>query len=185
MLAEATAADSVASWAVSLAPGGWTDRLDRAVQAGHGLPVWAALAAVTALAGPSGRRAAATGLVAAAAGSGMANGLKPLVHRHRPRSLLHQPSRRTASFPSSHTAAGTAFAAGAGLEWAPSLVFTAPAVGAVAFSRVHSRQHHVGDVAAGLVVGALVGAAVGLVARRARRHRTAVDRDVAPRVSME
>lgn len=171
MLGEVVEADSAASLAVSFTPGAWIDRLDQVVQAGHGLPLWVVLATATSAAGRSGRRAAVEGLVAAGAASAAANVLKPFFNRRRPWSLLHSPSRRTASFPSSHTATGAAFATAAAGVWGPSAILTVPIVGAVAFSRVHSRQHHLADVAAGAAVGVAVGTIVAVAFGGSHRSR--------------
>ena len=167
MLTKVGAADSSASWTLALLPGRWIDRLDRVVQAGKGIPLWTGLTVAIAATGPAGRRAAGSGAVAGVAGAAAANGVKPLVHRRRPRSLLHHPSGRTAALPSSHIATGAAFSTAACVAWRPSALVTVPVVAAVGFSRVHSRQHHLGDVAAGAALGIVIGAAVGVTARRA------------------
>lgn len=173
MLTKIGAADSAASWTLALLPGRWTDRLDRVVQTGKGIPMWTGLTVAIAATGPAGRRAAGSGAIAGLAGAAAANGVKPLVHRRRPRSLLHHPSRRTASLPSSHITTGAAFSTAACLVWRPSALVAVPVVAAVGFSRVHSRQHHLGDVAAGAALGIVIGAMVTVTARRALPKRDA------------
>lgn len=168
--------DDLASFGTALVPGDWLDVADQVIDAGNGVPLWGAAAAALAVLGRDGRHAALAGAVGAGAGSATSNGVvKPLVHRPRP----WRPSgggRRTASFPSSHVTTGSAFAAAAAVVWPPSAAVTAPLVPVVAFSRVHSRQHRVGDAAGGAVLGAAVGAVVGAAYRiaflpHARRAR--------------
>ena len=82
----------------------------------------AASAVLAAAGGPRGRRAAAFGLASVAATSAAANlVVKPFGHRRRPDRAAedvpiarHVPMPRSQSFPSGHTAAAVAFAAGAG-----------------------------------------------------------------------
>lgn len=121
-----------------------------------------ASAAVLATAGgPTGRRAAASGLASVAVTSAFVNvvfknlGRRP---RPKPRPGLIPIARRVATpkspaFPSGHTASAVAFAAGAGRvsrTWSLPLHALAALVG---YSRVHTGVHYPSDV----VVGALTG----------------------------
>jgi membrane-associated phospholipid phosphatase len=111
--------------------------------------------------GPRGRRAAVRGMASVGATAAIVNVLvKPLARRRRPergpsivaaRRRVAIPASR--SFPSGHTAAAFAFAAGAGRElplMAPPLYALAALVG---YSRVHTGVHYPLDV----IVGALCG----------------------------
>jgi undecaprenyl-diphosphatase len=144
-------------------------------------------AAVAAVGGGRGRRAAAHGVLAIALSSAVTNlGLKPLARRRRPARADDHPvpdSRRvrrpaSASFPSGHAASAFAFASAVGEVvpgfWLPLHV----AAVTVAYSRVHTGVHHPSDVAFGAVIGDLCGWAVrrlaarpaaGAVARRGSR----------------
>lgn len=121
-----------------------------------------ASAGVLALAGgPGGRRAAAMGLASLAVTATLVNVVaKPLARRRRPDRLAQEvPLARhvgmpgSRSFPSGHSAAAFAFAAGVGhVMPAASLPLNALAA-AVAYSRVHTGVHYPGDVLAGAVAG--------------------------------
>ena len=120
------------------------------------------VATVLAVAGGSrGRRAAVRGMVSVGVTAAIVNiAFKPLARRRRPergrpivaaRRRVAMPISR--SFPSGHTAAAFAFAAGAGRELpliAPPLYALAALVG---YSRVHTGVHYPLDV----IVGALCG----------------------------
>jgi len=123
-----------------------------------------AAASLALLAGPGGRRAAARGLASISVTSALMNiAIKPVARRRRPDRLAAEvPEARhvrmptSHSFPSGHSAAAFAFAAGAGrtLPWTgPPLIILASAV---AYSRVHTGVHYPGDV----VVGALCGVTI-------------------------
>ena len=139
-----------------------TPTLDRAMsglsRAADHSKISIAAAAFLALArGPEGRHAAVLGMASVAVTSAVVNlGLKPLLRRRRPdRASASVPAARqvsmpvSRSFPSGHSAAAFAFAAGAGRA----LPSTAPALTAlatlVAYSRVHTGVHYPGDVIAG------------------------------------
>lgn len=136
-------------------------------------------AAVAALGGGRGRRAACQGVLAIAVTSAVTNLLlKPLAGRQRPARSgrrrvqdsrrVRQPASR--SFPSGHAASAFAFATATG-QAAPHLrlpLYLAAAT--VAYSRVHTGVHYQSDVAAGALVGSLCGASVPrLAAHLARR----------------
>lgn len=114
--------------------------------------------------GPTGRRAAASGLVSVAVTSAFVNlVLKQLGRRRRPNPgpRLIPAARRVAlpkspSFPSGHTASAVAFAAGAGRVSRSASVPLHALAALVGYSRVHTGVHYPSDV----VVGALTGAAI-------------------------
>jgi undecaprenyl-diphosphatase len=132
-------------------------------------------AAVAAVGGGRGRRAAGHGVLAIALSSAVTNlGLKPLARRRRPARSDDHPvpdSRRvrrpaSASFPSGHAASALAFASAVG-EVAPGLWLPLHvAAVTVAYSRVHTGVHYPSDVAAGAVIGDFCGWAVRRLATR-------------------
>jgi membrane-associated phospholipid phosphatase len=124
-----------------------------------------AAAAVLAVAGGGrGRRAALTGLAAAAITSAAVNiGVKLVARRERPDREghgvvedRHVEMPTSTSFPSGHSAAAFAFAAGVRSQWPAASTPLFLVAGAVAYSRVHTGVHYPGDV--------LIGSAIGLVA---------------------
>ena len=111
--------------------------------------------------GPNGRRAAARGMGSVAVTATVVNvALKPLTRRRRPERLGPRASTRrrvrmprSRSFPSGHTAAAFAFAAGATREihaTGPPLFALASLVG---YSRVHTGVHYPLDVVTGALCG--------------------------------
>ena len=94
-------------------------------------------------------------------------GMKPLGRRPRPdRAVVEQvPIARhvripsSTSFPSGHSAAAFAFAAGVRPSIPPAGVPLSVFAALVAYSRVHTGVHYPGDI----VVGALVGTVLGRV----------------------
>ncbi|WP_442814626.1 bifunctional phosphatase PAP2/diacylglycerol kinase family protein [Streptomyces sp. NBC_01808] len=137
--------------------------------ADHGVLWFGTAAAVAALGGPRGRRAALRGLGSLALASATANTAgKGAFRRARPvldavpviRHLTRQPI--TSSFPSGHTASAAAFVCGVAMEsprWGAAL---APVAWSVGFSRIYTGVHYPSDVLAGAALG--LGAA--LVVRR-------------------
>ncbi len=120
--------------------------------------LWLFIAAALAVfGGRNGQRAGKRGLIALAIAATVANGpAKLLVHRRRPSShsrptLIRTP--RSTSFPSGHSAAAVAFAAGASVELPVLTPVLVPLAGAVAYSRVHTGVHYPSDVAAGVAIG--------------------------------
>jgi membrane-associated phospholipid phosphatase len=106
------------------------------------------------------RRAAARGMASLTMASMIANVLaKGLFDRVRPSTVRVPPARWlrrapvTTSFPSGHSAAAAAFAAGAALEMPALAVPLGVLAGAVVASRVVTGAHYPSDVAAGVLLG--------------------------------
>lgn len=153
-----------------------TPTLDRGLRklsdaANYSRVSFGAAAGLAVLAGPGGRRAALHGVASIAVTSGILNAfVKPVARRHRPDRLAaevpearHVRMPKSHSFPSGHSAAAFAFAAGAGhvLPWTiPPLALIAAAV---AYSRVHTGVHYPGDVLIGSLSGVMLGAATNSV----------------------
>ena len=119
--------------------------------------------------GPRGRAAAIGGLASLAVTATIVNvAIKPLTRRRRPDRgrasvpfVRHVDMPGSRSFPSGHTAAAFAFAAGAGRELpraAPPLLGVATLVG---YSRIHTGVHFPGDVIAGALCGIALAKATG------------------------
>lgn len=135
-------------------------------------------AALFAVGGPAGRRAAVTGLAAVGVNSFVVNvpmkllGKRPRPKRGRVRvaEARHTRMPSSTSFPSGHSASGFAFAAGAA-EAMPQVGIPLRALATVvAYSRVHSGVHYPGDVVVGSLVGMAVGESTVLASRAARRR---------------
>lgn len=177
--AEAGAVDLAVYRAVSQSP---TPVLDRAVPrlsyaADRSMLWFVVAAALFALGGRSGRRAARDGLIAIGMASATVNqGFKRVAVRARPvRDDQTLPAKRwvrmplSTSFPSGHTASAFAFATAASehlpLLWLP---LRGLALG-VGYSRVHTGVHYPGDVVAGAVIGSACGwTVIGATRRRDR-----------------
>jgi membrane-associated phospholipid phosphatase len=100
------------------------------------------------------------GLLAYGLSSVVVNGpLKLLWRRDRPNLAVDEDRRalvrrtRSFSFPSGHSAGAFAFATGAGLQAPELLPPLALLATGIAYSRVHSRVHHLSDVVVGSVIG--------------------------------
>lgn len=136
--------------------------------------IWIGTAAVMALAGSRGRRAAGEGLAAVAVTSAVVNlGIKPFARRRRPDRELNQvPLARhvampkSTSFPSGHSASAFAFASAASDPVPEMSVPLQLAAAMVAYSRVHTGVHYPVDV----IVGSLVGSAIAPVTTAALRR---------------
>ena len=176
VLGELQALDRAVYVAIADTP---TPRLDESIRhlsdAANYSKIWIAMAACLAVVGgPTGRRAAMTGLVSIGAASAIVNqGVKRVAHRARPdRDTDTLPDAREAkmpestSFPSGHSASGFAFATAVGTQ----LPLTGAALrflaGAVAYSRVHTGVHYPGDVVIGSLVGSSIGGVIGEIAQR-------------------
>ena len=152
-----------------------TPRLDRAMgtlsRAADHSKISIGLAATMALlGGRRGRRAARSGLVSIGVTAAVINGpLKLGAHRTRPDRLAnevpvarHVPMPVTRSFPSGHSAAAFAFAAGVGEVLPGAAGPLRGLAAAVAYSRVHTGVHYPGDV----LIGGMLGTTIAeLVAR--------------------
>jgi membrane-associated phospholipid phosphatase len=135
-------------------------------------------AAMAAVGGRTGRRAAVNGLASIALASATANLVgKQMTNRRRPDriglevpELRHVPMPTSTSFPSGHSASAFAFAEGVSTA-APALGVPVRllAVG-VAYSRVHTGVHYPGDVVAGALIGMTSGEVACRVLSVARRR---------------
>lgn len=123
--------------------------------------LWLGLAgAFAALGGPSGRRAAAHGLISVAITSAIVNiALKRAGHRARPErpgqlaGERQVPMPGSRAFPSGHAAVAFAFSTAVGRDLPVVAVPLHALAGLVAYSRVHTGVHYPGDVAAGSILG--------------------------------
>jgi undecaprenyl-diphosphatase len=152
-----------------------TPRLDRAMgtlsrAADHSKISLGVAGAMALFGGRTGRRAARSGLASIAVTAAVINGpLKLGVRRRRPDRLAnevpiarHVPMPVTRSFPSGHSAAAFAFAAGVGEVWPGAAAPLRGLAAAVAYSRVHTGVHYPGDV----LIGGMAGTTIAeLVAR--------------------
>jgi undecaprenyl-diphosphatase len=134
-------------------------------------------AALAAVGGGRGRRAAENGMATVALTSAVVNlALKPLGNRHRPDRVTAEvpitrqvAMPRSTSWPSGHSASAFAFATGVGAAWPAAGVPLTALASLVAYSRVHTGVHYPSDAIAGTVSGvALAPVAVAAVARRRR-----------------
>lgn len=145
--------------------------------ANHSKPWFLVAAGLAVFGGPTGRRAAVTGVAAIGAASLIVNQpMKLLGNRARPDREGHEvPESRwvtmptSTSFPSGHSASALAFAVSVGdvvpvLRWPLGV-----AGGTVAFSRVYTGVHYPGDVLVGALTGALLGRVVSRLGERVAR----------------
>ncbi|HSN06915.1 MAG TPA: phosphatase PAP2 family protein [Candidatus Angelobacter sp.] len=152
--------------------------LRRVSEAANRSALWIGVAAaLAAVGGRRGRRAAVDGLASIAVASAVVNlGAKPLARRRRPerdattRSERHVRMPGSTSFPSGHSASAFAFAEGvsATLPWVGVPLRLAAAT--VAYSRVHTGVHYPGDVVVGTLIGMTAGEVVPRGLARARRR---------------
>ncbi len=126
-------------------------------------PSWAAAAAVLALFGPRGRRAALRGSVCYLSAAAAHLPLKALVgRRHPPGAALLELGPITSSFPSGHAASDLSFVFGAAQELPAAFVPLACGSLAVHWALVRRRAHYPSDV----LVGGALGIAVALVVKK-------------------
>jgi membrane-associated phospholipid phosphatase len=146
--------------------------------------LWLGVAgAMFGLGGPTGRRVAVTGVVAVGVTSAVVNlPLKLATRRARPdRDTAGVPGQRrvpmpeTTSFPSGHSASAFAFAGAVGASLPVLAVPLRGLAAAVAYSRVHTGVHYLGDVVVGSLIGATIGQATALAARAMFRRRATCD----------
>jgi undecaprenyl-diphosphatase len=138
--------------------------------------LWLAIAAaLAAVGGRRGRRAAIGGVASILVTSAVVNlPLKGLYARERPDRVdtlpRHVPMPSSSSFPSGHSASAFAFATAVGREF-PVLSLPLRGLAAtVAYSRVHTGVHYPGDAIVGSLLGGVIGLAVsGAVDRRLDR----------------
>ena len=158
-----------------------TPALDRAMSrlseaANYSRLSMASAALLAGFGGSAGKRAAIDGLASVAATSAVVNlVVKPLGRRRRPDRVgqnvplaRHVDMPTTSSFPSGHAAAAFAFATGVG-ETMPHAA--APLRGLallVAYSRIHTGVHYLGDVTIGSLIGGSVAQAMTWSLERAR-----------------
>jgi membrane-associated phospholipid phosphatase len=133
-------------------------------------------AAMAAVGGRQGRRAAGAGLVAIAVDSAVVNvGVKLATQRRRPDrdsarvpAARHVPMPRSGSFPSGHAASGFAFANAVGQTLPTEAAGLRLLASVVGYSRVHTGVHYPGDVVIGAMIGATIGDFVGWALSRVR-----------------
>jgi membrane-associated phospholipid phosphatase len=136
--------------------------------------LWLGIAAVIAVGGRRGRRAALEGVLAIGVTSGTVNlGIKPLAQRRRPDragpatfAARHVPMPESTSFPSGHAASAFAFAYAVGRHLPGLAVPIRLLASGVAYSRVHTGVHYPGDVVIGSVLGAGTAAMVAAACDR-------------------
>jgi undecaprenyl-diphosphatase len=132
-------------------------------------------AAMAAVGGRRGRRAAVGGVASIAVSSAVVNlPLKGLYARQRPDRVTvlprHVPMPKSSSFPSGHSASAFAFVVAVGREFPLLSLPLKGLAAAVAYSRVHTGVHYPGDAIVGSLLGGLIGRAVsGAVERRLDR----------------
>ena len=163
-LAQLEALDLAVYRAIAATPTPGLDRdFERLSRAADRSKLWIGTAALLAMTGSTGKRAAVHGLVATGVSSLVVNLIaKPLGGRRRPDRVAgkvpigrHVPMPRSTSFPSGHSASAFAFAGGV----ANVLPHSAPlqlAAALVAYSRVHTGVHYPADVIAGALIGTAI-----------------------------
>ena len=171
LVREFSALDEAVSAAVAATPTPTVDALlGRLSNAANNSRLWIGTAALVGLLGRDERRAALTGLAALGLTSATVNlAIKPVLSRDRPlREVEEHRVRmpRSTSFPSGHSASAFAFSTALGGELPAIAAPLRVMATGVAYSRVQTGVHYVGDV----VVGALIGASIGTVVRQVADH---------------
>ena len=124
-------------------------------------PMWAAIAAGMAVAGPRSRRAAVRGSACYIAAALAHLPIKAVVDRkHPPRSgKVARVGPVTSSFPSGHAASELAFSLGAAQELPLLLIPLYAATAASEWSLLRARSHYLSDIVAGAALAVGVAAA--------------------------
>jgi len=136
--------------------------LSQAAQWGAG---WHLLTVVLALCPAPARRVGTAGAASWAVAQMLTAATKPLIGRRRPSLRATGPGVTSPSMPSTHTAAGIAYATAGMVQHRGAAALLVPA-GGVAWSRVQTRRHFASDVFVGAIAGCAVGCGVGVVVRR-------------------
>lgn len=145
--------------------------LRRLSNAANNSRLWLGIAAaLAALGGRRGRRAALEGAVAIAVTSGTVNLVAKSIARPRPDRdeldpfpLRAVPMPTSYSFPSRHAASAFAFSYAVGRQIPELAVPIRLLAGAVAYSRVHLGVHYPGDVTVGAMIGSGIAAMLSSV----------------------
>jgi undecaprenyl-diphosphatase len=171
LVREFSALDEAVSVAVAATPTPTVDALlGRLSNAANNSRLWIGTAALVGLLGRDERRAALTGLAALGLTSATVNlAIKPVLSRDRPLREVEEhrvTMPRSTSFPSGHSASAFAFSTALGGELPAIAAPLRVMATGVAYSRVQTGVHYVGDV----VVGALIGASIGTVVRQVADH---------------
>jgi undecaprenyl-diphosphatase len=171
LVREFSALDEAVSAAVAATPTPTVDALlGRLSNAANNSRLWIGTAALVGLLGRDERRAALTGLAALGLTSATVNlAIKPVLSRDRPLREVEEhrvTMPRSTSFPSGHSASAFAFSTALGGELPAIAAPLRVMATGVAYSRVQTGVHYVGDV----VVGALIGASIGTVVRQVADH---------------
>ena len=120
-------------------------------------PTWAGIAALLAITGPRGRRAALRGGACYLSAALLHLPIKAVVgRRHPPGAALLQLGPFTSSFPSGHAASDLAFVLGASQELRVLFLPLSLATMAVHWSLIRERAHYPSDVLAGGALGIAV-----------------------------
>ena len=180
VLGELVSLDKAVYAAIAATPTPTVDAaLGRVSNAANDSRLWLVTAGALSLLGRKPRRAAFAGVTAIGMTSALVNqGVKPVLHRERPmreqRVDLGVDMPASHAFPSGHSASAFAFSSAVG-GMLPGLATPLRVMATtVAYSRVHTGVHYVGDVIVGSLMGAGVGTAVRQVA--VRRGRRSADR---------
>ena len=163
-LADTEKVDLAVYSAIAATPTPALDRVMKSVStAANYSRLWFAVAAVLAVTGRPGRRAALRGIASIAVTSPLVNFVAKRAGR-RPRPMLddqqvlarqvRMPTSR--SFPSGHAASAFAFSTGVGSTSPVVAIPLHAAAGVVAYSRVHTGVHYPGDVLVGSVLGTVL-----------------------------